>query len=246
MQSLDHLAIKLFADGAELDSISKLAANPLIRGFTTNPTLMRKAGVTDYAAFAKEILALVPGLPVSFEVLADDLPTMEAQALKIASWGPNVNVKIPVTTSDGTSTAALVHSLSSQGVQVNVTAIFTRDQVREVIEALSIDTPAIISVFAGRVADCGIDPVPLMSDCAAMIKSKPKTELLWASPRELFNIFQADSTGCHIITVGHDLLAKLALIGKDQLAFSRETVEMFVKDAAAAGFTIDIDQSAAA
>ena len=246
MPSVDQLSVKIFADGANLDGIRKLAANPVIKGFTTNPSLMRKAGVTDYAAFARDVLAEIPDRPVSFEVLADEIPLMEAQALEIASWGSNVNVKIPVSNTKGVSTAPLVGRLSAKGVQVNVTAVFTVDQVREVTDALAAETPAIISVFAGRIADTGIDPMLVMKDCADVMKSKPKAELLWASPRELFNVFQADEVGCHIITVGHDILAKLNLVGKDQIAYSLETVEMFVKDATAAGFTIDTVKTAAA
>ena len=246
MPSVDQLAVKIFADGADLAGIKNLAANPVIKGFTTNPSLMRKAKVVDYAGFARDVLAAVTDRPISFEVFADEIPAMEAQALEIASWGPNVNVKIPVTNTKGMSTAPLVGRLSERGVQVNVTAVFTLDQVAEITDVLDPDTPAIISVFAGRIADTGIDPMPIMKSSAEIMKKKPKAELLWASPRELLNIFQADEVGCHIITVGHDLLAKFSNIGKDHTAFSLETVEMFYRDATAAGFTIDAEKTAAA
>ena len=186
-----------------------LAANPLVKGFTTNPSLMRKANITDYVAFAHEVLAAIPDRPVSFEVFADEFPEMEAQALEIASWGRNVYVKIPVTNTKGASAVPLVQRLSKQGVQLNVTAVFTLAQVEAITAALDAGTPAVISVFAGRIADTGVDPVPLMAEAKKITRAKPKAELLWASPRELLNIFQADSVGCHIITVTHDVLAKL-------------------------------------
>lgn len=234
------LKVKLFADGADIAGIHEMALNPTISGFTTNPTLMRKAGVIDYKGFAKEVLKIVPDKPVSFEVFADDFPTMERQALEIASWGKNVNVKIPVTNTKGVFCGALVKKLSDAGVQVNVTALMTLEQVQRVTEALNPDTPGIISVFAGRIADTGIDPVPVMAKAVEIMKAKPKSELIWASPRELLNIFQAEEVGCHIITATNDILKKLSLFHKDLDAFSLETVEMFYKDAKAAGFNIAV------
>jgi transaldolase len=216
-----------------------MASDPLIRGFTTNPTLMRKAGVADYKSFAIEALNIVTDRPISFEVFADDFDEMEAQALEIASWGDNVNVKIPITNTKGDSAVPLVGRLSGKGVVVNVTAMFTLDHVRSVIDVLDAETPAILSVFAGRVADSGRDPVPHMKKAVEIAAAKPNAEILWASPRELLNIFQADAVGCHIITVTNDVLKKLSGIGKDLEAFSLETVKMFYDDAAAAGYTID-------
>lgn len=236
---LDKLKVKIFADGADLEGIRALAANPLIKGFTTNPTLMRKAGVDDYEAFAKDVLKAVGGRPVSFEVFADDFGAMERQARKIASWGGNVTVKIPVTNTNREFSGPLIARLSGAGVRLNVTAILTLEQVRAVADALATETPAIVSVFAGRVADTGRDPVPLMKKAVDILESKPKAELLWASPREILNVFQADAIGCHIITVTPDVLAKLKLIGKDLAEYSLETVKMFHRDAAAAGYDIE-------
>ena len=238
--------IKLFADGADLAGIKEMAANPLIRGFTTNPTLMRKAGVADYKAFALEVLKIVDDRPVSFEVFADDFDQMERQALEIASWGRNVNVKIPVTNTQGKFAGPLIERLSAQGVQLNVTAVLTIEQVRRIAERLAAGTPSIVSVFAGRIADTGRDPVPIMADAVGVLKAKPRAELIWASPRELLNIFQAQAIGCHIITATNDILKKLSLVGKDLDAYSLETVEMFYKDAKAAGFTIQTKEAAAA
>ena len=238
MTQAKELKIKLFADGADLAGMKEMAANPMTKGFTTNPTLMRKAGVTDYKAFALEVLAAIPDRPVSFEVFADDFPTMEAQALEIASWSRHVNVKVPVTNTKGEFCGPLVERLSKQGVQLNVTAVMTLEQVRRITERLHADTPAIISVFAGRIADTGRDPVPVMAESVKIMKAKPKAELIWASPRELLNIFQADQVGCHIITATNDILKKLSLVGKDLARYSLETVEMFYKDATAAGFGI--------
>jgi transaldolase len=235
---IEDLKIKLFADGADLAGILEMYRNPRIRGFTTNPTLMRKAGVSDYEAFAKNLLAKVPDRPVSLEVFADDFAEMERQALKIASWGRNVNVKIPVTDTKGASAAGLIERLSKEGVVLNVTAIMTQEQVREVGMALAPETPAIVSVFAGRIADTGVDPVPHMTECLAILADRPKAELLWASPRELLNVFQADAMGCHIITATNDILKKLELVGKNLTAYSRETVEMFRRDAVSAGYDI--------
>ncbi|MEM0990357.1 MAG: transaldolase [Pseudomonadota bacterium] len=236
--TMADLKIKLFADGADMAGILEMYANPKIQGFTTNPTLMKKAGIADYEGFARELLAKIPDRPVSLEVFADELPEMERQARKIASWGANVNVKIPVTTTAGKSTAPVIQRLSAEGVVLNVTALMTIEQVRMVGDALSEETEAIVSVFAGRVADTGIDPVPHMTEALRILESKPKAELLWASPRELLNVFQADSIGCHIITATNDILKKLALVGKDLDQYSRETVQMFRTDAVAAGYTI--------
>jgi transaldolase len=239
MSDLKSLKVKLFADGADLAGIKEIAANPAIKGFTTNPTLMRKAGVEDYKAFALQVLQIVGGRPISFEVFADDFDTMEKQALEIASWGKNVNVKIPVTNTRGEFCGPLVERLSRSGVQLNVTAVMTVEQVRRVADRLAPDTPAIVSVFAGRIADTGRDPVPIMAESVKVLKSRPKAELIWASPRELLNIFQADAIGCHIITATNDILKKLSLVGKDLDRYSLETVEMFYKDAKAAGYGID-------
>ena len=237
--SPSELSIKIFADGADLDGIREMAGNPLIKGFTTNPTLMRKAGVADYKAFAFDALKIITGRPVSFEVFADEFDEMERQALEIASWGDNVNVKIPVTNTRGVSSAPLVGRLSEKGVKVNVTAVFTLEQMEEIIAVLDPATPAILSVFAGRLADSGRDPIPHMEKAVEIVKAKPEAEVLWASPRELLNILQADAAGCHIITVTHDVLKKLDNIGKNLSEFSLETVKMFYDDAKAAGYDID-------
>ena len=238
MTATNDLTIKIFADGADLEGILEMYANPTIKGFTTNPTLMRQAGVEDYEQFARALLEMVPDRPVSLEVFADEFDEMERQALKIASWGDNVNVKVPVTNTKGESAAKLIEKLSAEGVVVNVTAIMSLDQVREVAEALSADTAAIVSVFAGRIADTGADPVPHMEAARDILKAKPKAELLWASPRELLNLFQADAVGCHIITMTNSLLAKLSLVGKDLDDYSLDTVKMFYRDASGAGYDI--------
>jgi transaldolase len=238
MIEISRLKVKLFADGADLAGMKEMAANPLIKGFTTNPTLMRKAGVADYRSFALDVLKAIPDRPVSFEVFADDFAEMEKQAHEIASWGRNVNVKIPVTNTRGEFSGPLIERISRAGIAVNVTAILTLDQVRRVTERLSAETSAIVSVFAGRIADTGRDPVPLMAEAVQILRAKPKAELIWASPRELLNIFQADALGCHIITATNDILKKLSLVGKDLAGYSLETVEMFYKDAKAAGYTI--------
>lgn len=232
------LSIKLFADGADADAIRALAADPAIKGFTTNPTLMRKAGVADYETFAREILNIVTDRPISFEVFADEFDDMERQARKIATWGPNVNVKVPVTNTKGESAAPLVARLSGDGVVCNVTAMFSLDQVRAITDAFADGSSGILSVFAGRIADTGRDPVPHMREAVAIAAEKPGLEVLWASPRELLNVFHADESGCHIITVTPDLLAKLADVNKDLDQFSRETVDMFYRDAQAAGYDI--------
>lgn len=240
------LRVKIFADGADIDGMLRMYANPFIKGFTTNPTLMRKAGISDYEAFARRVLAAIPDRPISFEVFADDFATMVQQGKVIASWGQNVNVKIPVTNTKGEFAGPVIEELSQAGVTVNVTALMTLDQVRRVTDALAPKTPAIISVFAGRIADTGRDPVPYMSEALAIMRDRPLAELIWASPRELLNIFQADAIGCHIITVTNDVLAKLSLVGKDLDAYSLETVQMFHKDAASAGYAIAIDSAALA
>ncbi|MDA8637331.1 transaldolase [Rhodospirillales bacterium] len=238
MPDVSELSVKIFADGANLDDIKSLRANPIIKGFTTNPTLMRGADVSDYEAFSKEVLDVIDGAPVSFEVFADDFDEMEAQAKVIAGWGDNVFVKIPITNTAGESSVPLVERLSNAGVQVNVTAIFTLQQVSEVTAALASDVAANVSVFAGRIADTGIDPVPHMREAVSIIAAKPKSELIWASPRELLNLFHADEVGCQIITVTPDILKKMALIGKDLAEYSRETVQMFYNDATSAGYNI--------
>lgn len=236
-----NLTIKIFADGADIEGIQEMYGDPKIKGFTTNPTLMRQAGIEDYETFARSVLEVVPDRPVSFEVFADDLPGMERQARRIASWGGNVNVKIPVTNTQGEFTGRILESLSGDGVQLNVTAIMTLDQVRNVGKALHPDTPAIVSVFAGRIADTGIDPIPHMSKALDILRERPKAELLWASPRELLNIVQADAIGCHIITVTNSVLKKMGSFGKNLDRFSLETVEMFYRDATSAGYSIKVD-----
>ena len=238
MPSTNTIKVKLFCDGAEIGSIREMATNPQIQGFTTNPTLMHKAGVTDYQAFAREALSVTRGKSISFEVFSDDFETMEREAHVIASWGGNTYTKIPVTNTKGISASPLIRRLSADGMALNVTAILTLDQVREVADALAPNTPAIVSVFAGRIADTGVDPIPFMTEALAILKDKPKAELLWASPRELLNVFQADACGCHIITATPDVLKKLSLVGKDLNEYSLETVKMFYNDAKAAGFKL--------
>jgi transaldolase len=232
------LKVKLFADGADRAGILRMYANPLIRGFTTNPTLMRKAGVTDYEAFAKEIVSAVPDRPISLEVFADEFAEMERQALKISGWGANVYTKIPVTNTRRESSLDLVCRLARQGVKLNVTALMTLEQVEDVAAALAGGPPAYVSMFAGRIADTGRDPVPIIAEAVEILRPRPNIELIWASPRELLNIFQADSVGCHIITATHDLLHKLELVGKDLEDYSLDTVKMFHRDATQAGFKL--------
>jgi transaldolase len=238
MKSVDQLAVKIFADGADLAGMLDLYRKPYIKGFTTNPTLMRKAGITDYRQFAREVLREIPDRPISFEVFSDEFAEMERQAREIASWGPNVYVKIPVTNTRRESACDLVARLSHAGVRLNVTALLSLPQVRDVTDALAGGAPACISVFAGRVADTGCDPLPLMCEALSIMRRAPQAELIWASPRELLNIFQADAIGCHIITVTHDILKKLSLIGRDLGEYSLDTVKMFYDDAAAAGFSV--------
>jgi transaldolase len=236
--SLDALRVKLFGDGADLDGIAKLAANPRIAGFTTNPTLMHKAGIRDYETFGRRVFEIVGGRPLSYEVFADDAAEMLRQARKLASWGDNVYVKIPVSDTRGNPTDDVVRELTRDGAKVNVTALMTEQQVVRVVETLRGTRGAYVSVFAGRVADTGRDPVPMMKRCAALCETVPNVELIWASPRELLNVFQADAAGVHVITATHDILAKLELVGKDLDEYSLDTVKMFHRDAAAAGFTL--------
>jgi transaldolase len=235
---LSDLSVKIFADGADLDSILALAQDDRIAGFTTNPTLMWKAGLTDYQDFAQRLLERITTHPISFEVFADDADEMRRQAQLIASWGKNVYVKIPVTTTTGESMAPLVRELSEGGVKVNVTALFTTAQVELITAAVKDGAPSYISVFAGRIADAGIDPLPIMARSVDIMVDAPLSELIWASPREILNVVQADQVGCHIITVTHEMLGKLSSLGKDLDQFSLETVQMFHRDAVSAGFTL--------
>jgi transaldolase len=239
--SLDSLKVKVFADGANLDDmINTYRTQPFVKGFTTNPTLMNKAGIRDYEGFAKQVLAAIPDRSISFEVFSDDFAEMERQANYIASWGKNVYVKIPVTDSKGNSSVDLVRRLAAAGVKQNVTALMTLAQVHDVTQALAGGPSSYISVFAGRIADTGIDPVPVMQAALAIMSSQPQLELIWASPREAFNIIQADTIGCHIITVTKDQIAKAASFGKNLDEFSLETVQMFRTDSVAAGFTLAV------
>jgi transaldolase len=238
VSELDRISTKIFADGADLQGILALAADPRIAGFTTNPTLMRKAGVGSYEAFAQRVLEQVDKHPISFEVLADEPQEIRRQAYCIASWGENVYVKVPVTTTAGESLAMLVRELAEKGVKVNVTALFTPAQVELITEAVKEGAPSCISVFAGRIADAGVDPVPIMARSVEIIAQAPRAELIWASPREILNLVQADSVGCHIITITHDLLKKLDGLGKGLEQYSLETVRMFHRDAAAAGLAL--------
>jgi transaldolase len=237
--ALDGLRVRIFADGADREGMLSLYADPLISGMTTNPTLMNKAGIRDYEAFAKDILSIVRDKPISFEVFSDEFPEMRRQALLIRDWGSNVYVKIPVSNTRGEGSYDLVRDLAAEGVRLNVTAILTLDQVRRVAYSLSQAVPAVVSVFAGRIADAGCDPVPLMHAAKCLLADLPQTELLWASVREVWNIFQADAAGCHIVTVPHDILAKaMKMAGTDLTALSLDTVRMFAKDAEKAGFRL--------
>lgn len=238
MKSISDLKVKIFADGAEMSGILEMYAKPYIKGFTTNPTLMHKVGLTDYRGFAKSILKAIPDRPISFEVFSDEFGEMERQAREIATWGKNVYVKIPVTNTRGEPAYDLVRRLSHEDVKLNVTALMTQAQVRAVVEAVKGGAPSCISVFAGRIADTGRNPVPIMTDCVEILKDEPKAELIWASPRELLNIFQADEIGCHIITVTNDILKKLSQVGKDLTEFSLDTVKMFHDDGRKAGFSL--------
>lgn len=238
MNGIPQFKIKLYADGADLSGMIEEYKKGIVSGFTTNPTLMKKAGVKSYEEFAKAAIRAIPDLPISFEVFSDDLPGMEREARKIGEWGKNVYIKIPVTNTKGESTAPLVKKLSHDGLKLNVTAILTLDQVKTVAKALSPDTPSIVSVFAGRIADTGKDPMPIMKDAVKVLKPLPKTELLWASTRELLNLVQAESSGCHIITITNDILKKVPQVGKDLNLLSLETVQMFYSDAQSAGYKI--------
>ena len=239
MRTLKDLKVKIFADGADKAGMLRLNADPLIQGLTTNPTLMRKAGLTDFEAFARDVLQSITVKPLSLEVFSDEFPEMKRQALKINSWGPNVYVKIPITNTRGESALPLVRELAAEGVKLNVTAILTLDQVEGVAAALSAQAPAVVSVFAGRIADTGVDPVGIMRESKKILAGRPQAELLWASVREILNLFQANDSGCDIVTVQHDILAKAQkLAGMDLAALSLDTVKMFATDAKAAGFTL--------
>jgi transaldolase len=235
--SIDSLKIKIFADGADAPEMLEMYSKPFIKGLTTNPTLMRKAGISNYRAFAREILAQIRDKPLSLEVVCDEFAEMEHQAIEISGWADNVYVKIPVTNTRGEASYALIRRLASRGVKLNVTAIMTLVQVREVVSALSPEVAGFVSVFAGRIADTGVDPVPLMAEAVRMLKTRPKAELIWASPREVLNIFHADSIGCHVVTATHDILRKLPLVGYNLEEYSLDTVRMFYRDAVAAGFS---------
>lgn len=236
--NVSELKVKIFADGADLPTMRDMSKKTFIKGLTTNPTLMRKSGISDYRKFAQDVLAEIQDKPISFEVFSDDLKEMINQAMEISSWGKNVNVKIPITNSEGVETTQVIKELSSRGVALNITAILTTKQVENVVNALESDSQAFISVFAGRIADTGRDPIPLMQEALRIMNSKPKSELIWASPRELLNVIQADSIGCHVITATSDILKKLDTIGKDLSQYSLETVRMFRDDALASGYSI--------
>jgi transaldolase len=238
MKSIADLRVKIFADGADLETMRSLAAQPYIRGFTTNPTLMRKAGVDDYRSFARAVIAAIPDRPVSFEVLSDNFSDMEAEARTIAAWGPNVYVKVPVTNTAGRPSYDTIRALSRSGVHVNVTAVLTIEQIRRAVCALRGGAPSQVSVFAGRIADTGRDPLPTICEAVRILADAPGIELIWASPRELLNVFQADQAGCHIITVTDDILQKLPIVGRDLDQFSLETVQMFFNDARKAGLVL--------
>ncbi len=238
MKRVEDLQVRIFADGADKACMLEMYAKPYIKGLTTNPTLMKRAGITDYRAFCKDILTHIKDKPLSFEVFSDDFAEMERQAMEIASWGDNVFVKIPVTNTKQETCYALVKKLGERKVKMNVTALMTMTQVRDVVASLNPNVPSYVSVFAGRIADTGRDPVPMMAAALEMLKMAPSAELIWASPRELLNIFQANQIGCHVITVTNDLLAKLMLVGYDLEAYSLDTVKMFYSDAVAAGYTI--------
>jgi transaldolase len=238
MKKIEELKVKIFADGADKAGMLEMYSKPFVKGLTTNPTLMKKAGITDYRAFCKDILTSVKDKPLSFEVFSDDFSEMERQALEIASWGANVYVKIPVTNTKQATCYAMVKKLANQKVKLNVTALMTLDQVSNVVASLDPNVPSYVSVFAGRVADTGFDPVPMMAKAVDILKAAPASELIWASPRELLNIFQADDIGCHVITVTNDILKKLSLVGYDLDQYSLDTVKMFHKDAIDAGFKL--------
>lgn len=238
MKPVNKLNVKIFADGADKAGMLEMAQKDLIKGLTTNPTLMKKAGVTDYEAFSKEILQFITEKPISLEVFSDDIKDMKRQALKIASWAPNVYVKLPITNTKGESTCGIIKELADNGVKVNVTAIMTLDQVRSVVKSLNPDVASYVSVFAGRIADTGVDPLPIMSASVAICSLNPLAEVIWASPRELLNVFQADEIGCQVITVTNDIIKKLELVGYDLVQYSLDTVQMFYNDATAANYKL--------
>ena len=238
MKKIEKLNIKIFADGADKAGMLEMYEKSFVKGLTTNPTLMKKAGIVDYRAFCKDILSFIKDKPLSFEVFSDDFAEMERQALEIASWADNVYVKIPITNTKQDTCYPLVKKLTDQGVKLNVTALMTLDQVRDVVTSLNPNIPSYVSVFAGRMADTGVDPVPIMAKAVQMLKPAPAAELIWASPRELLNIFQADEIGCHVITVTNDILKKLSLVGYDLEQYSLDTVKMFYKDALDVGFKL--------
>jgi transaldolase len=238
MKTVRELKVQIFADGADKAGMLEMYRQPHVKGFTTNPTLMRRAGITDYEAFARDIVAAIPDRPISFEVFADDFDDMECQARRITTWGKHVAVKIPITNTRRESSAPLIRKLSRDGIGLNVTALFTLAQVGDVVEAVRGGAQCYVSVFAGRIADSGIDPVPIMAAAVEQLRAAPNTQLIWASPRELLNIFQADEIGCHVITVTNDILKKLSLVGKDQDDYSLETVKMFYEDGKTAGYKL--------
>lgn len=238
MTKVADLKVKIFADGADKAGMLEMYAKPFVKGLTTNPTLMRKAGISDYKAFALDILRAIPDKPISFEVFSDDFADMHRQALEIAGWGSNVYVKLPITNTKREPAYRLIHDLTQKGVKVNVTALMTLAQVRDTVAALNPSVPSYVSVFAGRIADTGRDPVPLMAAAVELLKPNPLAELIWASPRELLNIFHADAVGCQVITVTNDILKKLSLVGHDLDDYSLDTVKMFHSDATAAGFSL--------
>lgn len=240
MRKLEELTVKIFADSADKKEMLEIYKNPFVKGFTTNPTLMRKAGILNYKAFALDILQIIRDRSISFEVFEDEFAEMEKQAHEIASWGKNVMVKIPVTNTKKQFSGPLIKRLSAEGIPLNITAILTLKQVQDVAESLAEQTPAIVSVFAGRIADTGIDPMPMMKEALSILKKRPYAELLWASPRELLNVIQANDVGCHIITATHDVLNKLSLIGKDLEEYSLDTVKMFYRAAVNAGYSLDM------
>jgi transaldolase len=238
MKTVDQLKVQIFADGADKAGMLEMYKNPHVKGFTTNPSLMRKAGVADYEAFARDILKEIPDRPISFEVFADEFSEMERQGRRIATWGKTVSVKIPITNTRQESAIPLIRKLSQDGIALNVTALFTLDQVQAVVDAVKGGAPCYVSVFAGRIADTGVDPLPIMAESVKRLRAAPNTELIWASPRELLNIFQADEIGCHVITVTNDIIKKLPLVGKDLTGYSLETVKAFYEDGKAAGYKL--------
>ena len=238
IEELKKLQVKLFADGADLAGMLEMYSKPYIQGLTTNPTLMKKAGITNYEKFARDVLLRISDKPISFEVFSDDLNEMVIQARKISNWGSNVYVKIPITNTQGISTLPIIETLTQENIKINVTAIMTVDQVKEISMALNSTVPSYVSVFAGRISDTGVNPIPTMIETLQVLASNKNAEVIWASPRELLNVFQANEIGCHIITATNDILTKLKLLGKDLTEYSLETVEMFHNDAVSAGYSI--------